>query len=68
MLARKDHLFIDPLTDEAWEFPQIPRSAFPEAPIADKMELVSECTKKWQAEKVRIIDGLLSTAKIGMFI
>jgi thymidine phosphorylase len=47
LLTTKDHLFLDPLTDAVWQYPQIPRSAYPE--MANE-----EVAKKVQRDRSRL--------------
>ncbi|KAF4627150.1 hypothetical protein G7Y89_g11007 [Cudoniella acicularis] len=63
ILARKDHLFLDPFTNEAWKFPRIPRSAFPETPIADKVKQVEGYKKAWKTERNKVLDDFKADAE-----
>lgn len=48
LLATKDHTFLDPFTDAAWEHPQIPRSAYPNKGNAALAKRFVEDLEKWK--------------------
>lgn len=54
LLAREDHLFLDPFTDGKWKHPQIPRSAYPEKPDEKHVALVQKQQSSWLEQKEKI--------------
>jgi hypothetical protein len=70
ILARQDHLLIDPSTEAAWAYPRIPRSVFPEQPIAGWAEKLSKHKSNWERKMARIIDQAQNegTQKTGRII
>ncbi len=55
LLAKKDHLFIDPFTEEPFKFPVIPRCAFPEKPLMPMAENWKQVEPKWRETRAKIM-------------
>ncbi|KAF2809362.1 uncharacterized protein BDZ99DRAFT_27791 [Mytilinidion resinicola] len=57
LLAKKDHLFIDPFTEEEFAYPQIPRCAFPEKPVEELAATFRQIQPRWREERARIMSA-----------
>jgi hypothetical protein len=63
MLASKDHLLIDPVTEEPWKFPVIPRSAFPESSDVSKVEQHKAHKDRFDIERKKLLDEAVSKSE-----
>ncbi|KAE8441594.1 hypothetical protein EG329_004643 [Mollisiaceae sp. DMI_Dod_QoI] len=57
LLAKKDHLFIDPFTEEPFAYPQIPRCAFPEKTVEPLAATFRQLQPKWRETRAKIMSA-----------
>ena len=56
MLSNEQYHFLDPLTDEEWEYPIIPRSFWPAKPRDGGSEMLEDLLKDWAEDRAKLAE------------